>query len=144
MLSRSDALDIDIDTDLFSLSQQRELISGYVTDHLQVNGAEGTEWAEMVGQLTAINIDGVALVASGAWILERLDVAAHPFSSIENATVDHLGLIGILLAAAAAAVLRQAQGYERAARPRHAATDRTAHAVVGDAHYRPCESTWND
>jgi hypothetical protein len=32
MLSRSDALDIEIDTDLFSLSQQRELISGYVTD----------------------------------------------------------------------------------------------------------------
>jgi hypothetical protein len=30
-----------------------------------------------------------------------LDVAANPFSSIENATVDHLGLIGTVLAAAA-------------------------------------------
>jgi hypothetical protein len=43
----------------------------------------------------------VALVASGAWIVERLDVAANPFSSIENATVDHLGLIGMLLATVA-------------------------------------------
>jgi hypothetical protein len=43
----------------------------------------------------------VALVASGAWIVERLDVAVNPFSSIENATVDHLGLIGTMRAAVA-------------------------------------------
>jgi hypothetical protein len=45
-----DALDLEIDTDLFSLSQQRELITTYVTDHLEVSGVEGTEWAETVGE----------------------------------------------------------------------------------------------
>jgi hypothetical protein len=86
-----DALDLEIDTDLFSLSQQRELITGYVTDHLQVNhlqvnGIEGTEWAETVGQLTAINIDGVMHL--------RLLVAADPGGSVpDEFVVDYNGIL---------------------------------------------------
>jgi hypothetical protein len=81
-----DALDIEIDTDLFSLSQQRGLITTYVTDHLEVSGVEGTEWAEKVGQLTAINIDGV--------IHLRLLVATDPGGSVpDEFTVDYDGIL---------------------------------------------------
>jgi hypothetical protein len=81
-----DALDIEIDTDLFSLSQQRGLITTYVTDHLEVSGVEGAEWAETVGQLTAINIDGVMHL--------RLLVAADPSSSVpDEFTVGYDGIL---------------------------------------------------
>ena len=46
-------------------------------------------------------IAGVFGLVHGLAFSGLLDVAANPFSSIENATVDHLGLIGTVLAAAA-------------------------------------------
>ena len=81
-----DALDIRIDIDLFSLSQQRELITGYVTDHLQVNGADEIEWSETVGQLRAINIDGIMHL--------RLLVETVPGRSVpDDFTVDYDGIL---------------------------------------------------
>ncbi len=81
-----DALGIKIDTDLFSLPQLRGLIATYVTDHLEVSGVEGAEWAETVGQLMAINIDGVMHL--------RLLVAADPGGSVpDELTVDYDGIL---------------------------------------------------
>lgn len=52
-----DALDVDIATDAFGLSLQRDLIVEYVVDEFEVSGSDAALWPLQIGQIRIITSD---------------------------------------------------------------------------------------
>lgn len=65
-----DALGLDVATDTFGISQQRDVLVEYVETYLYIGGINGEEWTTTIGRLTVIRSDGRQYL--------RVPIAAEP------------------------------------------------------------------